>query len=39
LFDNEGHGIFRRSNVETYLRRATGFLTKAFRATNGQASA
>ena len=39
LFDNEGHGIFRRTNVETYLRQATDFLAKAFRATNGQTSA
>ena len=39
LFDNEGHGIFRRSNVETYLRQAGDFLAKAFRATNGQTSA
>lgn len=30
LFDNEGHGIFRRSNVETYLQRAGSFLTRAF---------
>lgn len=39
LFDNEGHGIFRRPNVETYLRQASAFLAKAFRATNGQTSA
>ncbi|MBL9052416.1 MAG: S9 family peptidase [Tabrizicola sp.] len=30
LFDDEGHGIFRRSNVETYLRRASAFLSSAF---------
>jgi len=32
LFDNEGHGIFRRGNVESYLRRAAAFLEQAFRA-------
>lgn len=30
LFDNEGHGVFRRSNLETYLRRSEAFLTRAF---------
>lgn len=30
LFGNEGHGVFRRSNVETYLRRTADFLTAAF---------
>ncbi len=32
LFDNEGHGIFRRSNVETYLTRSADFLARAFAA-------
>ncbi|MBL9050095.1 MAG: S9 family peptidase [Tabrizicola sp.] len=32
LFDNEGHGIFRRGNVEAYLDRVAGFLDRAFRA-------
>ena len=32
LFENEGHGVFRRSNVETYLRRSLEFLDHAFRA-------
>ena len=30
LFGNEGHGVFRRSNVETYLERSLAFLTRAF---------
>jgi dipeptidyl aminopeptidase/acylaminoacyl peptidase len=30
LFANEGHGVFRRSNVETYLDRSLAFLTQAF---------
>ncbi len=30
LFGNEGHGVFRRSNVETYLERSLAFLNKAF---------
>jgi dipeptidyl aminopeptidase/acylaminoacyl peptidase len=30
LFDNEGHGVFRRSNVETYLARTAEFLERAF---------
>lgn len=37
LFDNEGHGVFRRSNVETYLRRTADFLADAF--AKGQRSA
>ncbi|MDQ2066327.1 prolyl oligopeptidase family serine peptidase [Xinfangfangia sp. CPCC 101601] len=32
LYDNEGHGVFRRSNVEDYLRRSEDFLSKAFAA-------
>jgi fermentation-respiration switch protein FrsA (DUF1100 family) len=32
LFDNEGHGVFRRTNVETYLRATADFLTRAFAA-------
>ena len=32
LFDNEGHGIFRRTNVAEYLRRSAAFLEQAFRA-------
>lgn len=32
LFDNEGHGIFRRTNVVTYLRQAADFLDRAFKA-------
>ncbi|THD85610.1 S9 family peptidase [Aliigemmobacter aestuarii] len=31
LFENEGHGVFRRSNVETYLTRSAAFLERAFR--------
>ncbi|MBM3616643.1 MAG: S9 family peptidase [Alphaproteobacteria bacterium] len=31
LFDDEGHGIFRHSNVVKYLRRAAEFLDRAFR--------
>jgi dienelactone hydrolase len=30
LFDDEGHGVFRRGNVEIYLRRTAAFLKKAF---------
>ena len=30
LFSNEGHGIFRRTNVETYLIRSAAFLERAF---------
>ncbi len=30
LFDTEGHGVFRRSNVETYLARTATFLARAF---------
>lgn len=30
LFSDEGHGIFRRTNVETYLIRAAVFLSHAF---------
>ncbi len=30
LFGDEGHGIFRRSNVETYLTRSVAFLERAF---------
>ena len=30
LFANEGHGIFRRGNVETYLDASVTFLTEAF---------
>jgi dipeptidyl aminopeptidase/acylaminoacyl peptidase len=30
LFGNEGHGVFRRSNVETYLQRSAAFLASAF---------
>lgn len=33
LFDNEGHGVFRRSNVETYLARSAAFLSRAFGQT------
>lgn len=32
LFDDEGHGVFRRGNVETYLRASAAFLERAFRA-------
>lgn len=31
LFDNEGHGVFRRGNVETYLNRSARFLETAFK--------
>jgi dienelactone hydrolase len=31
LFDDEGHGVFRRSNVATYLARTAAFLDSAFR--------
>jgi len=30
LFEDEGHGVFRRSNVETYLHRSAEFLERAF---------
>ncbi len=30
LFADEGHGVFRRSNVETYLTRSAAFLEQAF---------
>ena len=30
LFGDEGHGIFRRTNVETYLMRSAVFLARAF---------
>ncbi|MBL9055952.1 MAG: S9 family peptidase [Rhodobacteraceae bacterium] len=30
LFENEGHGVFRRSNVATYLRRSAAFFEAAF---------
>ena len=30
LFEDEGHGVFRRSNVETYLARSVAFLERAF---------
>ncbi len=30
LFENEGHGIFRRGNVATYLASTAGFLQEAF---------
>ena len=30
LFDDEGHGIFRRTNVATYLRTSAEFLHRAF---------
>ncbi len=30
LFSDEGHGIFRRTNVETYLTRTATFLERAF---------
>ncbi|MFN4193741.1 MAG: prolyl oligopeptidase family serine peptidase [Tabrizicola sp.] len=32
LFADEGHGVFRRRNVETYLRQSAEFLDRAFRA-------
>jgi len=31
LFENEGHGVFRRSNVETYLAATETFLARAFK--------
>ncbi len=31
LFANEGHGVFRRANVQTYLERSAAFLERAFR--------
>lgn len=31
LFADEGHGVFRRHNVETYLRQSAAFLATAFR--------
>ena len=30
LFENEGHGVFRRSNVAEYLARTAAFLERAF---------
>jgi dienelactone hydrolase len=30
LFEDEGHGVFRRRNVETYLRASAAFLERAF---------
>ena len=30
LFPDEGHGIYRRTNVETYLRESLAFLIRAF---------
>ena len=30
LFENEGHGVFRRSNVAEYLRRSAAFFEAAF---------
>ena len=32
LFADEGHGVFRRRNVEAYLRASADFLDHAFRA-------
>ena len=32
LFADEGHGVYRRSNVETYLRASAAFLARAFAA-------
>ncbi len=31
LFENEGHGVFRRSNVAEYLERTAAFLERAFQ--------
>lgn len=31
LFADEGHGVFRRRNVQTYLRQSAAFLATAFR--------
>lgn len=31
LFDDEGHGVFRRTNVAAYLRRSAAFLERAFQ--------
>lgn len=31
LFADEGHGVFRKRNVEAYLRKSAAFLDKAFR--------
>ncbi|WP_137112660.1 prolyl oligopeptidase family serine peptidase [Rhodobacter sp. SY28-1] len=31
LFENEGHGVFRRKNVSSYLRKSVEFLEGAFR--------
>lgn len=31
LFHDEGHGVFRRSNVEAYLPRSAAFLDRTFR--------
>ena len=30
LFENEGHGVFRRRNVATYLARSAAFFSAAF---------
>ncbi len=30
LFEDEGHGVFRRSNVAAYLTRTAAFLEQAF---------
>jgi Tol biopolymer transport system component/cephalosporin-C deacetylase-like acetyl esterase len=35
LFDDEGHGIFRRRNVATYLRKSAGFLDRTLRNRAG----
>lgn len=32
LFPDEGHGVFRRGNVETFLRASAAFLEQAFAA-------
>ena len=34
LFENEGHGVFRRSNAETYLAASAAFLIRAFEGTD-----
>jgi dipeptidyl aminopeptidase/acylaminoacyl peptidase len=31
LFEDEGHGVFRRTNVAAYLKRSAEFLERAFR--------
>ena len=33
LFADEGHGVFRRSNVAAYLARTVAFLERAFGGT------